>query len=325
MKTNSYPFCVSYIRAIENRLLNQSDIENLIMCSTVDETYKYLSDKGFECDGFSTGEYEKMLDNDRIKCWNEIKEIAPESADIDIMIFDNDFHNLKLIMKSFKINNDNYKKYLMFPYTVDPDYINECFKNGMIGNLPDMLREPAEEAYDSLNRTNDAQLCDIIIDRYAMDYKYLYAKERNNNFWESYVKLLNSLLNIKIAYRCSLMSKNIDFISKALSDYSFFDKGALIDSALSSVNDIVDVVEKNGMRNCAEALRKSPSDYEVEADNTILEFMESAKYISFGVEPIAAYIYAKQTELMEVRIILSAKYNGLDEQIIRKRLRKLYV
>jgi V/A-type H+-transporting ATPase subunit C len=45
----------------------------------------------------------------------------------------------------------------------------------------------------------------------------------------------------------------------------------------------------------------------------------------FGIGPIAAYILARANEVKTVRIILAAKRNGLPEEMLRERVREMYV
>ena len=42
-----------------------------------------------------------------------------------------------------------------------------------------------------------------------------------------------------------------------------------------------------------------------------------------GVEPLISYILRKQTEIQNVRVILSAKLNGISPDIIRNRIREV--
>ena len=57
----------------------------------------------------------------------------------------------------------------------------------------------------------------------------------------------------------------------------------------------------------------------------MIELCRSAKYEFFGFAPIAAYYFAKTTEIKTVRIVLSAKLAGVPNDIIRERVRDLYV
>ena len=60
-------------------------------------------------------------------------------------------------------------------------------------------------------------------------------------------------------------------------------------------------------------------------DNFIMSYIKEAKYKSLTMEPMAAYIYARETEVKTVRIIMSGKINGIDADVIKERLRDAYV
>ena len=56
-----------------------------------------------------------------------------------------------------------------------------------------------------------------------------------------------------------------------------------------------------------------------------MQEIRKEKHNNFTIAPIAAYILAKESELKAVGLVLTAKQNKLDENIIRERLRELYV
>ena len=57
----------------------------------------------------------------------------------------------------------------------------------------------------------------------------------------------------------------------------------------------------------------------------IMSYIKDAKYKSLTMEPMVAYIYARETEVKTVRIIMSGKINGIEADIIKERLRDAYV
>ncbi|WP_191980816.1 V-type ATPase subunit, partial [Clostridium haemolyticum] len=65
--------------------------------------------------------------------------------------------------------------------------------------------------------------------------------------------------------------------------------------------------------------------FEKLCDNFIMNFIKDAKYISFGPEPLIAYILAKENEIKIIRIIMVGKINNIDSQVIGERLREIYV
>ena len=44
-----------------------------------------------------------------------------------------------------------------------------------------------------------------------------------------------------------------------------------------------------------------------------------------GIEPVVGYLQAKETEVMNLRMILTGKISGMDDALIKERLRDTYV
>ena len=57
----------------------------------------------------------------------------------------------------------------------------------------------------------------------------------------------------------------------------------------------------------------------------LIETIKPQKYNPFTAGPLVAYILAKENEIKTVRIILTARLNGLEEEQIRERIREMYV
>ena len=64
---------------------------------------------------------------------------------------------------------------------------------------------------------------------------------------------------------------------------------------------------------------------EKQLDNYLLDFVGSARTLSFGVEPLIAYLVLKENEIRIARIILSGKQNAIPNALIEERLRNTYV
>ena len=75
----------------------------------------------------------------------------------------------------------------------------------------------------------------------------------------------------------------------------------------------------------AEALCQSASAFERWCDNRLIEKIRPQKYETSTIDPIAAWLLARENEIKTVRILLSGKRNGLSDDAIRERLREMYV
>jgi V/A-type H+-transporting ATPase subunit C len=57
----------------------------------------------------------------------------------------------------------------------------------------------------------------------------------------------------------------------------------------------------------------------------ILEYLRKANLIAFGVEPLIAYVQAKENELGMIRTIMVGKLNRLEPRLIKERLPHVYL
>lgn len=81
-----------------------------------------------------------------------------------------------------------------------------------------------------------------------------------------------------------------------------------------------------------EALRKAielaqqsgPQAVERARDNYLIRLAERGRYDQDTVAPIVGYLLAREQEARCVRLIMTAKRNGLPESIITERMRVLY-
>ena len=57
----------------------------------------------------------------------------------------------------------------------------------------------------------------------------------------------------------------------------------------------------------------------------LMKFIKEAKLITKGLEPVLAYMYAKESEIKQVRTIRVGILNNISKEVIRERLRDGYV
>ena len=82
--------------------------------------------------------------------------------------------------------------------------------------LPAGMRDAAEEAMSVLRETGDGQLCDIIIDKAALNAILQAGKASGDPLLAFYAEHTVATANIKTAVRCQKTGKSLDFIRRAL-------------------------------------------------------------------------------------------------------------
>ena len=64
--------------------------------------------------------------------------------------------------------------------------------------------------------------------------------------------------------------------------------------------------------------------FELACDNAVNSYLGKAKLVSFGSEPLTAYLAALENEVTAARMILTGRLAGIRPDALRERLRDLY-
>lgn len=317
-----YTYAVARIRAKELSLLTSQDTEQLVTAKDAREVLQLLADKGWG-DG-TVAAADKVLDAESKKTWELMGELLDDMSVLDVFLFEKDFHNLKAAIKAVYSDMPT-EGIFIFGGSVSPDVIYGAVRDREFSELPENMRDCARAAIETLNKTGDGQLCDIIVDRAALDAIRNAGRVSGNAMIDKFSELTVALADIKIAYRSSRLKKSAEFLKSAIAQCDSLDKGKLIGAAVSGLDELFSYIELTDYSACVPEIKASDSSFEKWCDNLIMDFIKEQKSNPFTIAPLAAYILAKENEIKTVRIILTAKENGLSEGFVRERLRDMYV
>lgn len=311
MGNTSYASAVAAVRAMENSLLTHSDIEQLISARSKAEYNSLISSKSSEQ---ATTE----------AVWEMLRGYAPHDKELEILLYRNDFHNVKAALKAV-ISGKEPQQYFIKPTNLDLDLLVESIKSKEYENLPEYIRETVREAYELLTRTLDGQLSDSMTDTAALKAMQEAAEKNGGDFMKKYAEMTAVYADIKTAYRCAAMKKQRSFIETAICGTSELDKDSLVRAALVGIDGLFAYLENTQYGDAAKLLKESPAKFEKLCDDAAVELAETARMTAFGTEPLAAYYIAKEAEIKNLRIISVCRESGTDRETITERMRKLYV
>lgn len=321
-----YTYAVARIRAKELSLLSEQDINRLMTCKDYKDCLNVLKDKGWgdDTDISAEKDYQLILKKEENKTWNLVSELVKDGSLFNVFKYPIDYHNLKAAIKGY-ITESIADDLFAFGGTIDPKVIISCVKNNDFKDLPAEMQEVARTAFEKLLHTGDGQLCDIIIDKALLNAISNQGENSANNLIKEYSELYVASANIKIAIRSQMMKKNIQFLKMAMSKCKTLDIDKLALAASKSIDDVCKYLEFTKYSDSIPFLSESLQKFEFWRDNKIIELIKHEKYNSFSIGPIAAYILARENELKVVRIILSGKLHHIDDNLIKERLRMMYV
>ena len=214
MNELEYTYAVARIRALESSLLTQSVIEQLIACQNETQCLQLLSEKGWG-DPADAHDPVKMLQREEEKIWEVISDIAPDLSVFDVMSYTKVFHNVKAAIKAVCTGTED-RNIFYNDCSIPGAQMLEIVKNKEFWRLPPAMLEAAQEAYDVLLHTSDGQLCDVIVDRAALEAISEAGRNAEDAIIRDYAESVVGIADIKIAVRSQKTGKSQEFLKRAL-------------------------------------------------------------------------------------------------------------
>ena len=323
MSNTKYTYAVARIRALEVSLFSDAVIEQLLACKTAEQALQFVTEKGWG-DLSAGGNMDAVLKREEEKTWEVIRDVAPDMSVFDVLSYPKLYHNLKAAIKEVCTETQN-PGIFYDDCAIPGKEMLQIVESREFSRLPGNMSRVAEEAFEALLHTRDGQLCDIMIDKAALEAIYEAGKRSGEPIIEDYADTTVAIADIKIAVRSQKTGKSADFMRSAMAECAGVNVEQLIRAALAGADEIAQYLEGTSYAGGAEALRESPSAFERWCDNRMIETLKPQKYETFSVGPLLGYLIARENEIKTVRIILTGKQNGFTDEAIRERIREMYV
>lgn len=318
-----YTYAVARIRAKELQLFGKQDLDALLACKDEQQCLRFLADKGWGKEGQEQSA-EDLLQAEQEKTWRLMRELVDDVHAFDVFLVQSDFHNLKASVKAITRSVDPSGIFLPNG-TVPAQHIYESVGKRVYTDLPYAMQDCARQAMTVLLQTGDGQLCDSIIDKACLQTVRALSLQAKSEVLSLYAELTVAFADIKIAVRCCKTGKTLAFIQNSLAACETLNTQLLAKAASKSLEELYAYLRFTDYAAAVEALKQSPAAFEKWCDDLLIHQLQTQKWEPFSIGPLAAYVIARETEIKAVRLILSAKRNGLDLQMIKERLRDMYV
>ena len=339
IENTKYAYAVGRIRALETRLLDRADIGRLLEAESASETLKTLSEGEYESSLSSIGDaadFETALNMERERIYDLIDKLSLDPALTQMFRIRWDFHNLKVLLKSSYLerassdDDDVLIESGLIPIENLRSAITPNDEGGSI-KLPDYIQNALDDAQAEYAEDQNPQMIDIMIDNHLQSFLYQCAADYPSPFLCGYFEAMADLTNIKSFIRMKMLDESVRMLDMVLMPHGSLDQGMYIGQFDETVENFAGIVSNTpyaelvteGLRIWSE--EHSLAAYERLADNYLIDYIKPAKYIVFGVEPLIAYLLAKEHEMKLIRIIVIGKLNDLPPDDIQERLRDTYV
>ena len=323
---------VSRIWVLETKLLDKPKVERMIEAPSASEVLRILNET--EYSNVSSNikraeDYEEILSAELKRVYDLVYEISPVKEVVKIMSLKYDYHNVKVLLKG-KVLGKDLSSMIIKLGNLDLQEIKRKIDGDNYKSLNGTLGKGVQEAMKVFEETKDPQKIDIIIDKYMFKELVEIQKSLDYKFIDNLVKAMIDSINIRTLLRIKKQNKGRDFAEEVIVDGGAIDSSKLVALLNESPENIMTKLQstiysdliKEGFEGYIAT--ESASLLEKLSDNYIMELMKDSKLVTFGPEKILSYIYAKETEIKVIRIIMVGKLNNIAEEVIRERLRDIY-
>ena len=328
-----YAYASAYIRAVETKILGNSHFDRMLDVPGAEEAFKVLAEAeyGFGTGNYSgVGSYEVLLAEEMKKCYTMLAEISPDIEVVKAFQRRNDYFNVKVLLKA-ELSGQEVPDILIDTGTVDRDTIKRMIREREYGELGSIMSQAIEETHDAFSRVQDPQIIDLLLDRASYHQLAEDLKEIESLFLHRLAEIIADTTNIKMFIRARTLNKAWDFIKKLLLKEGTVSEKVYAEFSDKPIDTFIDNVRYSEYGDAVYKgwelfkTRKNISGLAKQLDDFLMEYIRKAKMVTMGVEPIVAYLFAKETEIRNVRIILTGRINHLPSEMIRERLRLGYV
>mgnify|MGYP000292580244 FL=1 len=231
MGNTKYTYAVARIRALEVALFSDAVIEQLLSCKTAAEALQFVVEKGWG-DMADQDDPDVVLRREEEKTWEVIKEVAPDASVFNVLSYPKLYHNLKAAIKEVCTEARN-PNIFYDDCPIPGEEMLRIVENREFSRLPSHMGNVAQEALETLLHTRDGQLCDIMIDKAALEAIRKAGKESGEPIIENYADTMVAIADIKIAVRSRKTGKSADFMRSAMAECDGVNVEQLIRAALA--------------------------------------------------------------------------------------------
>ena len=306
MNRNDFILPVSMIKVQEKKLLSEDKLIKMLETNSFKEILRILNDTDYSYSIATItrdDEYEKIINGELERVFKFTREISKNNQEIvDLAALKYEYQNLKLLLKDTGNILDEYN-----------------ISTGILD------KEEIMNNFNEVKKYKDLKEACIELDKMYLKHLLKLAISTNIPLFIDYSKISIDRYNVLTFLRLKKQNRNVDYLDDILVDGGNICKEDLIKSYFT--NTYLPLFKKKIETKSWETFEKNEDILEIEKvfDNMIISLVKEYKNVTIGPEPIFTYIIAKEYEFKALRLIMSAKLNDIDIELVKSRLRGVYV
>lgn len=329
MPQTSKIYASARITARQNALLDEEQYMRLLSAPDDSSVMKMLTEWGYASkDGreVSIHEYESILGYSLQELFEFTKQTTPEPAAAEAFLMPFEYHNAKALVKAQLIGADP-AGMVYGTVLTNIDTLENAVSTHDYSALRKHMREALIRIDGIFSAKADVQASDIILDKAMYDDIFDTLSAAALKPLRDYYRVKADYANICLFVRAHAMN-DIEILKRCALPYGTISIKSFEDAFTQSIDEFMlkfkgkryEHVVTEGL--CYYSQRGITTVLESLAENDLSQYLRERKGDVFSIWPLLWYINAKLSEISTIRLIISARLNNLDKDIILERLKQ---
>ncbi|WP_062532228.1 V-type ATPase subunit [Jeotgalibaca dankookensis] len=331
MKDTDYKGINTLIRTYELRLLKSEDMERLLKAESLRAALEMLRTTDYDFDietVINSKDFNGFLMAHLHDVYQELYELAPEPELLDLFTLRYSYHNLKVMFKE-RFLDEQHDDLLIPIGEMSLESLRNLVETGESSQAHPIMVEAVQALKTEFEESGRIEAVTVYMDTYYLRHLRAVTDEVNYPSVTEIADTIIDMYNLTSVVRSQNQDKPRSHLYTLLSSAGSIAKQDIIDE---SINGSVAIIRKlYAGKAYSGRLESVINDNKVNTlkldqlmNELIHEVVSDGFYQAFGPLPLLGYIYAKETEVTNLRLILVGKDNGISEDILRERVRLVY-
>ena len=318
-----YAYATARVRALQSQMLSRAELLDLTNAENFTAAAELLSQTQYALpQNASLTDLENILLQRRTELRELFKKLIIDEDIIEPLIVREDFANMRLALRrkltekpvGLDYSNDG---------SIPAEDFEKIFEEENYTPLPYHMREAIERAVLAYYQDKDIRQIDYALDYMHFEYKLNRALQLKNIFMIELFRMQVDINNIKTLLRLKFTESEVRDVFIFGGYLNIRELKTALDADFETIKSMFAYtpykeIFEQGINYLTE--NNSFIKLEQKCDEHLAGFLKTTNNITAGPQPIGAYLLGKEAEIRRLRLILTAKKNELDKQLILDRI-----
>ena len=325
---SSYPFASAKVKALEGTLITKDKLSRIIEAKDFETAMRVLSEIGYAQPIATGAGFEEMIEKELREADELLEQISPSDFFTKIMRAEKDYHNMKVFIKLMMLDR-GLDEVELTDGNIPAETLKKALSENNYYDLPWTMKEAMQFIDKRFAVAADASIVGVAMDRaYAKQIKELleqFDDELVRKYFEAFFDLSNII---------NFMRVRVSKHSKESFEDTYMHGGKIDKRTFSEAYDLADESVPAALAKgdywavlspAFDDFAKSGRLYMMEKamDDYLLGMLRKQRHDMFGTGPLMSFYIAKQREAAAIRMVMTAKLGGIDEDTVAKRVKEL--